>query len=44
MSIYELQKKLIDLKRKNKALKGWSNIEYGNYLYYLFSKAKKLKT
>lgn len=32
MSIYELQKMLIDMKRKDKALKNWSNIEYGNYL------------
>ncbi|AIS09367.1 McrBC restriction endonuclease system, McrB subunit, putative [Lactobacillus sp. wkB8] len=44
MSIYELQKMLIDMKRKNKALKNWSNIEYGNYLYFLFPNAKKLNS
>ncbi len=44
MSIYELQKMLIDMKRKDKALKNWSNIEYGNYLYYLFPNAKKLNS
>ena len=44
MSIYELQKMLIDMKRKDKALKNWSNIEYGNYLYFLFPNAKKLNS
>lgn len=44
MSIYELQKMLIDMKRKDKALKNWSNIEYGNYLYYLFPNVKKLNS
>lgn len=43
-SIYEMQKKLIEIKNSNKIVKNWTNIEYGNYLYYLFKNVKKLNT
>lgn len=39
-----MQKKLIEIKNSNKIVKNWTNIEYGNYLYYLFPKVKKLNT
>ncbi|WP_223901623.1 DUF3883 domain-containing protein [Lactobacillus laiwuensis] len=43
-TIFEMQKKLIEIKNTNKIVKDWTNIEYGNYLYYLFPKVKKLNT
>ena len=39
-----MQKKLIKIKNSNKIVKNWTNIEYGNYLYYLFKNVKKLNT
>lgn len=39
-----MQKKLIEIKNSNKIVKNWTNIEYGNYLYYLFKNVKKLNT
>lgn len=39
-----MQKKLIEIKNSNKIVKNWTNIEYGNYLYYLFPNVKKLNT
>ncbi|MCT6838140.1 DUF3883 domain-containing protein [Lactobacillus rizhaonensis] len=43
-SIYEMQKKLIRIKNSNKIVKNWTNIEFGNYLFYLFPKVKHLNT